>query len=796
MLSLNVSGGNLAAANKQVTKAWASGLGYTADVTSVIHGGKHWIAKTTHTAGSTTEPGVGASYADAWSEVTGGSGTDDQAASEVPVTDAGLYYTGTDVEAVLQEIGLTYALKSNYLALTNTTSFTPSADYHPATKKYVDDSITAGGGYTDEQAQDAVGGMFTGNTETGISVTYDDATNKVNFAVDAAPTDATISTTDVTTNDATTTKHGWMPKSVAPASGMVNFYGIANGETAPTNKALFDATAPSTQAYGDSASVGTAVVPARRDHKHAMPSAVTDATISTSDVTTSNAGTTKHGWLLKATAPGAGLRNLVAIDNGETVYKNAALFDATSPSTQASGDSAAVGTAMTAARRDHKHAMPTIPNASSLSVDDLITITGVAEGSVNLGTFTGSTITDSSTIKTSIQLLETAVETKVTSGTAGYVFNMSALTDLQYGGAALIDDTAANGATTRLWSVDKVYDQLALKQGADADLDDLADGSLTGTKVAFADTDGLWTAANIQAALEEMNDSINTGVPNGTGAKVHWSQLLGVPAGFADGSDDGAGGTPAAITVADTTDTTSYVALFESATGDLGPKTDAGLTYNAGTGTLTATGFTGPLTGTASGNLTTSSTGTLTNKTLDVEGTENVITIVDKVWFAAAGCNNTTATSFYDLPTANAAAAACITGTNTQKGVLDFDAATDESGQVSLALPSDWSGAIDVKYKWLAAATSGNAVLAVQTSCVADAETDDPSWNTASTVTDAAKGTTLQTNDAAITGVTATGCAPGELMHLRFFRDADNGSDTMTGDVRLLGAEVTLRRAQ
>lgn len=191
-----------------------------------------------------------------------------------------------------------------------------------------------------------------------------------------------------------------------------------------------------------------------------------------------------------------------------------------------------------------------------------------------------------------------------------------------------------------------------------------------------------------------------------------------------------------------------------------------------------------------------SDTQTLTGKTIDVEGTGNAITIVDKVWFAAAGCNNTTATSFYDLPTSNPAAAACITGTNTQKGVLDFDAATDESGQVSLALPSDWSGNIDLRYKWSAAATSGSVVWGVQTSCVADAETDDPSWNTASTATDAAKGTTLQTNDASMTSITVTGCAAGELMHLRFFRDADNGSDDMTGDARLIGVELTLRRAQ
>jgi hypothetical protein len=59
---------------------------------------------------------------------------------------------------------------------------------------------------------------------------------------------------------------------------------------------------------------------------------------------------------------------------------------------------------------------------------------------------------------------------------------------------------------------------------------------------------------------------------------------------------------PATITVADTTDTTAFVALFDSATGNLAPKTDAGITYNAGTGTLTATAFVGPITGNVTGN--------------------------------------------------------------------------------------------------------------------------------------------------------------------------------------------------
>jgi len=57
------------------------------------------------------------------------------------------------------------------------------------------------------------------------------------------------------------------------------------------------------------------------------------------------------------------------------------------------------------------------------------------------------------------------------------------------------------------------------------------------------------------------------------------------------------------VIVADTTDTSCSVALFESATGNtLAPKTDGGLTYNAGTGTLTATAFAGPLTGNVTGD--------------------------------------------------------------------------------------------------------------------------------------------------------------------------------------------------
>ena len=54
-------------------------------------------------------------------------------------------------------------------------------------------------------------------------------------------------------------------------------------------------------------------------------------------------------------------------------------------------------------------------NANETHIDNVATLTGVAKDSANLGTFTGSTITDSSTLKAALQLLETAVETKATS---------------------------------------------------------------------------------------------------------------------------------------------------------------------------------------------------------------------------------------------------------------------------------------------------------------------------------------------------------------------------------------------
>jgi len=232
---------------------------------------------------------------------------------------------------------------------------------------------------------------------TNLFVTQATGPTRKTLAFTTDITDAVIVTSDVTTNDAGTSKHGFAPKATAPAANALNVVGITNGETVYTNKALLDTTTPSTQNYGDSASAGTSLKAAHADHKHAMPAAVTDATIALTDVTTNNAGTSKHGWAPKATAPGANELNVVGITNGETVYSNKALLDSTTPSTQAFGDSASAGTSLKAAHADHKHAMPAAPttvSGSSGSVKSPATTGVVRFTGMGAGTTRDKTVSD------------------------------------------------------------------------------------------------------------------------------------------------------------------------------------------------------------------------------------------------------------------------------------------------------------------------------------------------------------------------------------------------------------------
>jgi len=129
--------------------------------------------------------------------------------------------------------------------------------------------------------------------------------------------------------------------------------------------------------------VGSATVAAHRDHKHAMPTNPSDASISVTDVTTNNASTSMHGFAPKAVAPAANTLNVLGIANGETTIANKLILDAsTTPSTQAYGDTATIGTSLVAAHADHKHAMPKSQNTPTAIWGDCVQSSSVVAGTV------------------------------------------------------------------------------------------------------------------------------------------------------------------------------------------------------------------------------------------------------------------------------------------------------------------------------------------------------------------------------------------------------------------------------
>jgi len=69
--------------------------------------------------------------------------------------------------------------------------------------------------------------------------------------------------------------------------------------------------------------------------------------------------------------------------------------------------------------------------AVTADVADLRTLTGTSDGDDDLGTFTGSTIADSATIKAALQSVETAVETKGTTDAGDNVNTLVASTTAQ-----------------------------------------------------------------------------------------------------------------------------------------------------------------------------------------------------------------------------------------------------------------------------------------------------------------------------------------------------------------------------
>lgn len=149
----------------------------------------------------------------------------------------------------------------------------------------------------------------------------------------------------------------------------------------------------------------------------------------------------------------------------------------------------------------------------------------------------GSTTNEIQTFDVATLISDTLSLSLSSDGEATKTFDLSPYLDNTDTNASSV----CNGDTTYFSGEGNCNDLSSVYQPLDADLTDLADGSLTGTKVGFADTNSDFTATDVQSAIEELVSNNGSG-PNAADGKVSWTQLVDVPAGFSDGTDDGSGG--------------------------------------------------------------------------------------------------------------------------------------------------------------------------------------------------------------------------------------------------------------
>jgi hypothetical protein len=170
--------------------------------------------------------------------------------------------------------------------------------------------------------------------------------------------------------------HGHKVATSATAGAAIGTAAAGTSGTAPARGDHVHPTGagtPTTAAFGDAAAIGTGPAGAMTDHRHGMPAAPSVPAFATPAIAL-------------GTAAGAGAAGTV-IRSDATI----AAFDATVPVTQAYSDAAAAGTAVVAARRDHRHGMPAAGGGGAPTTADYLVGTADAglSGEIVVGTTPG-----------------------------------------------------------------------------------------------------------------------------------------------------------------------------------------------------------------------------------------------------------------------------------------------------------------------------------------------------------------------------------------------------------------------
>lgn len=208
------------------------------------------------------------------------------------------------------------------------------------------------------------------------------------------------------------------------------------------------------------------------------------------------------------------------------------------------------------------------------------------------------------------------------------------------------------------------------------------------------------------------------------------------------------------------------------------------LDTNSGTDSGTIT-----ITDAANGDITIAPNGTGVAKAVDGADATGAIKIAGKetIWIPAA--------AMY-AATTNGADGEQVetTATRPDMKVFDFDASTKQYTQFTIAMPKSWNeGTLTYQVYWAPSTTNtGNAIFGLQGVACADGDTIDVAYGTAIEVTDAGIGTVEdQQITAESSAMTVAGSpAAGEQSYFQLYRDAADGSDTFTGECRVLGIKL------
>lgn len=200
-------------------------------------------------------------------------------------------------------------------------------------------------------------------------------------------------------------------------------------------------------------------------------------------------------------------------------------------------------------------------------------------------------------------------------------------------------------------------------------------------------------------------------------------------------------------------------------------------------------GFTVP-----SGFVTPSSSDTLTNKTLDCEGTGNNCTIPTYWDLDLVGCIAGVASSAWNAASTSAPTFECDTGTNRITGhALWPNVDGNYAVQISRFLAPGWGGQLDARIVWWTAATTGNAKFNIATKCYGTGDADDAAFNTSTSVASTAQGTSNRPNIATMTNIDTTGCAANKIMRILFWRDRTETGDTLDDTIAVEKVFFTTR---